>query len=75
VPDPAWLRGLNAIRSIETPPVLRAPEPGEVAVPAAPAVQQSRRDFGPTEVLKTAPFWVMYVMFVMVGAIRKRKPG
>src|SRR6516164_2933292 len=47
--------------------LLRAPEPGEVAVPAAPAVQQSRRDFGPAEVLKTAPFWVMYVMFVMVG--------
>ena len=47
--------------------LLRAPEPGEVPVPAAPAVQQSRRDFGPTEVLKTAPFWVMYAMFVMVG--------
>src|SRR5262249_14792309 len=47
--------------------LLRAPEPGEVAVPAAPAVQQSRRDFVPAEVLKTAPFWVMYVMFVMVG--------
>jgi OFA family oxalate/formate antiporter-like MFS transporter len=47
---------------------LRAPQPGEVAVPAAPAVQQSRRDFTPGEVLKTAPFWVMYAMFVMVGA-------
>jgi OFA family oxalate/formate antiporter-like MFS transporter len=47
--------------------LLRASEPGEVPVPAAPAVQQSRRDFGPTEVLKTAPFWVMYAMFVMVG--------
>jgi OFA family oxalate/formate antiporter-like MFS transporter len=47
---------------------LRAPQPGEVAAPAAPAVQQSRRDFTPVEVLKTAPFWVMYAMFVMVGA-------
>jgi OFA family oxalate/formate antiporter-like MFS transporter len=47
---------------------LRAPQPGEVATPAAPAVQQSRRDFTPVEVLKTAPFWVMYAMFVMVGA-------
>src|SRR5215469_15605388 len=46
---------------------LRAPEAGEVAVPAAPAVLQSRRDYGPTEVLTTIPFWVMYVMFVMVG--------
>src|SRR3977135_688264 len=28
---------------------LRAPQPGEVAAPAAPAVQQSRRDFTPVE--------------------------
>src|SRR5947208_1800417 len=48
--------------------LLRAPQPGEVVAPAAPAVQQSRRDYGPAEVLKTAPFWVMYAMFVMVGA-------
>src|SRR5436309_6066757 len=47
--------------------VLRAPQQGEVPVPATPAVQQTRRDYGPTEVLRTAPFWVMYVMFVMVG--------
>ena len=47
--------------------LLRAPEPGEVPVPATPVVQQTRRDYGPTEVLRTAPFWVMYVMFVMVG--------
>ncbi len=48
--------------------LLRAPEAGEVPVPAAPAVQQSHRDYQWTEVLKTPPFWVMYVMFVMVGA-------
>src|ERR1700704_4317972 len=47
---------------------LRAPQPGEVAAPAAPAVQQSRRDFTPVEALKTPVFWVMYAMFVMVGA-------
>jgi OFA family oxalate/formate antiporter-like MFS transporter len=46
---------------------LRAPAPGEVAPPAAPAVQQSRRDYGPAEVLQTPVFWVMYAMFVMVG--------
>jgi len=46
---------------------LRAPAAGEVPVPAAPAVQQTRRDYGPAEVLTTPPFWVMYVMFVMVG--------
>src|SRR4051812_47141093 len=48
--------------------LLRAPEPGEVLAPAAPAVQQTRRDYRPSEVLKTVPFWVMYAMFVMVGA-------
>jgi MFS transporter, OFA family, oxalate/formate antiporter len=45
---------------------LRAPEPGEV--PASTVVRQSRRDYEWTEVLQTAPFWVMYAMFVMVGA-------
>jgi len=48
--------------------LLRAPQPGEVAAPAAPAVQQTRRDYGPGEALKTPVFWVMYVMFVAVGA-------
>jgi len=47
---------------------LRAPEAGEVAAPAAPAVQQSKRDYAPGEVLKTPVFYVMYAMFVMVGA-------
>src|SRR5437763_2919846 len=47
---------------------LRAPEGGEVAAPAAPAVQQTRRDYSPAEVLKTPVFYVMYAMFVMVGA-------
>ena len=47
--------------------LLRAPEAGEVAAPAAPAVQQSRRDFAPSEALRTPVFWVMYAMFVMVG--------
>ena len=56
--------------------LLRAPEPGEVVVPAAPAVQQTRRDYTPTEVLAPlatwqfykSPFFIMYLMFVMVGA-------
>jgi OFA family oxalate/formate antiporter-like MFS transporter len=48
--------------------LLRAPGPGEVAAPAAPAVQQTRRDYTPVEALKTPVFWVMYVMFVAVGA-------
>ncbi len=48
--------------------LLRAPQEGEVQAPAAPAVQQTRRDYAPAEVLKTPVFWVMYAMFVMVGA-------
>ncbi|MEA2938329.1 MAG: transporter, family, oxalate/formate antiporter [Alphaproteobacteria bacterium] len=48
--------------------LLRAPQPGEVPVPASPTVQQTRRDYRPAEALKTPVFWVMYAMFVMVGA-------
>ena len=32
------------------------------------AVPQSKRDFGPAEVVRNKVFWVMYAMFVMVGA-------
>jgi OFA family oxalate/formate antiporter-like MFS transporter len=46
--------------------LLRAPETGEV--PASQAVQQSRRDYEWTEVLKTPVFYIMYIMFVAVGA-------
>jgi MFS transporter, OFA family, oxalate/formate antiporter len=48
--------------------LLRAPQHGEVPAPAAPTVQQTRRDYEWNEVLRTPPFWIMYVMFVMVGA-------
>src|SRR5438874_7254539 len=48
--------------------LLRARGPGEVRAPAAPAVQQTRRDYEWKEVLRSPPFWLMYVMFVMVGA-------
>jgi OFA family oxalate/formate antiporter-like MFS transporter len=48
--------------------MMRAPKAGEVTAPAAPAVQQTLRDYSPAEVLKTPVFWVMYAMFVMVGA-------
>ena len=48
--------------------LLRAPHADEVPAPAASGVQQSRRDFAPAEVLRSPPFWLMYVMFVMVGA-------
>jgi OFA family oxalate/formate antiporter-like MFS transporter len=47
--------------------LLRAPSPSELPVPTAPAVEQTRRDYRPVEVLASAPFWVMYAMFVMVS--------
>jgi OFA family oxalate/formate antiporter-like MFS transporter len=47
--------------------LLRAPEPGEVPMPAAEAVQQSRRDYALPEIIRSPPFWVMYAMFVLVG--------
>jgi OFA family oxalate/formate antiporter-like MFS transporter len=46
---------------------LRAPQPGEVSTPVAPAVQQTRRDYQWHEAIRTPVFWVMYAMFVMVG--------
>ncbi len=48
--------------------LLRAPEAGEVPAPATPIVQETRCDYTPAEALKTPVFWVMYVMFVGVGA-------
>ena len=48
--------------------LLRAPQAGEVSIPAGLPVQQTRRDYEWHEVLRTPPFWVMYVMFVLVGA-------
>src|ERR1700730_9405862 len=46
--------------------LVRAPQPGEA--PASTRVQQSARDYTPLEVLASPIFWVMYVMFVLVGA-------
>ena len=48
--------------------MLRAPAAGEAWRRAAATVQQTRRDYRPAEVLATPVFWVMYAMFVMVGA-------
>jgi OFA family oxalate/formate antiporter-like MFS transporter len=46
--------------------LLAAPKPGQV--PLSSKVLQTRRQFRPMEVLKTPVFWVMYLMFVLVGA-------
>jgi len=46
--------------------LLRAPRPGEA--PPSMRLRQSPRDYTPLEVLGSPIFWVMYVMFVLVGA-------
>src|SRR5712692_1841032 len=49
--------------------ILRAPQRGEVAAPAQirTHLRQSDRDYEWTQVLQSPIFWVMYVMFVLVG--------
>ena len=49
-------------------PIMRAPLPGELPATAAPRVQQTTRNFSPTEVLRSPAFWLLYVMFVLVSA-------
>jgi OFA family oxalate/formate antiporter-like MFS transporter len=47
---------------------LRAPKPGEAAEePKSRALIQTTRDYTPLEAVKTAPFWLMYLMFTMVA--------
>ncbi|TCR70146.1 oxalate/formate MFS antiporter [Bosea sp. BK604] len=48
---------------------LLAPKKGQVPPPAVNAANvQSRRDYAPGEVLRQPIFWLMYAMFVAVGA-------
>ncbi len=49
--------------------ILRAPQRDEVAAPAQirTHLRQSDRDYEWTQVLRSPIFWVMYVMFVLVG--------
>jgi OFA family oxalate/formate antiporter-like MFS transporter len=46
--------------------LLRAPRAGEA--PASTRLRQSARDYAPGEVLRSPIFWVLYAMFVLVGA-------
>jgi OFA family oxalate/formate antiporter-like MFS transporter len=46
--------------------LLRAPRFGEA--PPSTRLKQSTRDYAPMEVLASPIFWVMYAMFVLVGA-------
>jgi OFA family oxalate/formate antiporter-like MFS transporter len=47
--------------------VLLAPLPGEVTA-AASRLRQTGRDYTPIEVVRSPIFWVLYAMFVLVGA-------
>src|SRR5690242_12691316 len=47
--------------------ILASPKKGE-APDSSKKLLQTRRQFRPTEVLRQPVFWVMYVMFVLVGA-------
>jgi MFS transporter, OFA family, oxalate/formate antiporter len=62
-----WFGLVQGIVVLLVAQLLRAPEPGEVPTPAVAAVPQSRRDRALPQVIKSPPFWVMYVMFVLVG--------
>ena len=48
--------------------LLRAPLQGEVAASASARVSQGKRDYAVPEMLRSPPFWLMYVMFVLVGS-------
>jgi len=48
---------------------LAGPKAGQVPAPVQNVnIQQTRRDYTPGEVAKTPIFWLMYFMFVIVGA-------
>jgi len=47
---------------------LRAPRPGEVADRVATGIRLAGRQYTPLEVAQSPIFWIMYVMFVLVGA-------
>ncbi len=47
--------------------ILAAPKRGEVPE-SSKKLQQSRRQFRPMEVVRKPVFWIMYLMFVLVGA-------
>jgi MFS transporter, OFA family, oxalate/formate antiporter len=49
--------------------LLAAPKAGQVpGVIQTATIFQSRRNYGPTEVVRQPVFWLMYLMFVLVGA-------
>src|SRR5215469_1574803 len=47
---------------------LRAPREGEAPAPKTTTLLQTKRQYTPIEIVQSPIFWVMYVMFVLVGA-------
>jgi MFS transporter, OFA family, oxalate/formate antiporter len=47
---------------------LRAPREGEAPIAKVAVVRQTTRQFSPIEMVQSPIFWVMYAMFVLVGA-------
>lgn len=47
---------------------LRAPTPGEAPAAKSTTIRQTGRQYSPIEMVQSPIFWVMYVMFVLVGA-------
>ncbi len=48
--------------------LLAAPATGQVPAAASTHLRQTRRNYTPIEMLRSPIFWVMYLMFVLVGA-------
>ena len=61
-----WFGLVQGIVVLALSNLLRAPRPGE-APAAKPKLNQSTRDYTPSEVLAAPVFWLLYVMFVMVA--------
>ena len=47
---------------------MRAPRPGETPAEKSVTLRQTGRQYTPVEIVQSPIFWIMYVMFVLVGA-------
>src|SRR6266705_3340322 len=63
-----WFGLVQGVVIVLLAPLLKAPQPGQVALPKKPKLGQSARDFAPGEMLKTPLFWALYLMFTMVAS-------
>jgi MFS transporter, OFA family, oxalate/formate antiporter len=62
-----WLGLVQGLVVLLVAQLLCAPEPSEVSMPVTAVVPQTRRDYALPQVIVSPPFWVMYVMFTLVG--------